>query len=553
MSVTTYFFKFDPLSIFVGIFIAFFSLLTIIYSFGYMKKREGLLRYYSYIILTMIASLGAVFANNIILFIVFWGFLGFLLYLLVGFGQKDNASYTAKKTLIIVGGTDALMLLGIAFVWKITGLLQMSLMDITFSTRGAVIAYLCLAIGAFAKAGAMPFHTWVPDAAEDAPTPVTAFLPASLDKLLGIYFLARISLFVFRMDLGMNTFLLVIGSFTIVAAVMMALIQHDLKRLLGYHAVSQVGYMILGIGTGNPIGIAGGLFHMLNNAIYKSCLFLSAGAVEKDAGTTDLDKLGGLAKIMPITFFAFLIAAFAISGVPPFNGFVSKWMIYQGIIETAKAGGHLWVIWLVAATFGSALTLASFMKLIHAVFLGQPSKRPNTDEEKAVGSTMLAPMITLATLCIVFGIFAYKIPLRMFIFPSLGTSVKFSGTWDAGIATVLVLAGIGVGFIIYLLGSALKIRQTEPFVGGASVKSNPDMRVSGTEFYNTIQEIGILKFIYKLAHKKFFDIYNVGTGLTLGFNKVLRYIHNGILPTYMAWCLLGMTVLFVYLLKVMVK
>ena len=112
----------------------------------------------------------------------------------------------------------------------------------------------------------MPFHTWVPDAAEDAPIPVVAFLPASLDKLLGIYFLARITLDMFVMDLGMNTFLMAIGSFTIVAAVMMALIQHDLKRLLGYHAVSQVGYMVLGIGTGNPIGIAGGLFHMLNRS-----------------------------------------------------------------------------------------------------------------------------------------------------------------------------------------------------------------------------------------------------------------------------------------------
>src|SRR4030042_5389712 len=120
---------------------------------------------------------------------------------------------------------------------------------------------------------------------------------------------------------------------------MMSLIQHDLKRLLGYHAVSQVGYMVLGIGTGNPIGIAGGLFHMLNHAIYKSCLFLSGGSVEKKAGTTELDKLGGFAKIMPITFVTFVIASLAISGVPPFNGFASKWMIYQGIIEIGKNGG----------------------------------------------------------------------------------------------------------------------------------------------------------------------------------------------------------------------
>ena len=112
--------------------------------------------------------------------------------------------------------------------------------------------------------------------------------------------------------------------------------------------------MVLGIGTGNPIGIAGALFHMLNNAIYKSCLFLTGGSVQHKTGTTNLDKLGGLAKLMPITFTACLIAALSISGVPPFNGFVSKWMIYQGIVELGREGSKLWVIWLAAAMFGSA-------------------------------------------------------------------------------------------------------------------------------------------------------------------------------------------------------
>ena len=139
------------------------------------------------------------------------------------------------------------MLLGLAFIWRMAGTLEIDKLSIALNTKPAVWAYLCLAAGAFAKAGAMPLHTWVPDTAEDAPTPVTAFLPASLDKLLGIYFLARISLDIFQMNAAMNTVLMAVGSFTIVAAVMMALVQHDLKRLLGYHAVSQVGYMIIGI------------------------------------------------------------------------------------------------------------------------------------------------------------------------------------------------------------------------------------------------------------------------------------------------------------------
>ncbi|UCD15465.1 MAG: hypothetical protein JSV34_07050, partial [Candidatus Omnitrophota bacterium] len=275
--MSTSFFKFDNLSAFAGVFIAFFSLLIIIYSAGFMRQRKRLIQYYSYIILTCLCSIGAVFSNNLILFMVFWGFSGLLLYLLIGFGKKKNTSYTAKKAFIIIGGTDALMLLGFAVIWQITKTVQMDSISIPLNSKPALWAYLCLAAAAFAKGGVMPFHTWVPDTAQDSPTPVAAFLPASLDKLLGIYFLARISLDMFQMNNASNIFLMSIGSFTIIAAVMMALIQHDFKRLLGYHAVSQVGYMVLGIGTGNPVGIAGGLFHMLNNTIYKSCLFLGGG------------------------------------------------------------------------------------------------------------------------------------------------------------------------------------------------------------------------------------------------------------------------------------
>ena len=142
----------------------------------------------------------------------------------------------------------------------------------------------------------MPFHTWIPDAAVDAPLPFMAFLPASLEKLLGIYLLARISLDMFKLSGGswISMLLMTIGAITILLAVMMALVQKDYKRLLSYHAVSQVGYMILGIGTCLPIGIIGGLFHMINHALYKSCLFLTGGSVEKQTGTTDLAKLGGI-------------------------------------------------------------------------------------------------------------------------------------------------------------------------------------------------------------------------------------------------------------------
>ena len=189
----------------------------------------------------------------------------------------------------------------------------MSEMSIELRDGVAIVGFFSLLIASLAKAGAFPVHTWLPEYTEAAPSSISAFLPASLDKLLGIYFLTRICTNIFVLRQWAILLLLLIGSITIIAAVMMALVQHNYKKLLGYHAVSQVGYMVTGIGLGTPLGIAGGLFHMINNALYKSGLFLAGGATEKQTNEEELDKLGGLAVYMPITFFSALIFALSIS------------------------------------------------------------------------------------------------------------------------------------------------------------------------------------------------------------------------------------------------
>ncbi len=162
--------------------------------------------------------------------------------------------------------------------------------------------------------------------------------------------------------------MMTIGAVTIVLAVFMALIQKDFKKLLSFHAISQVGYMVLGIGTGIPIGIAGGLFHMINHAMYKCGLFLSAGSVEHRTGTTELKKLGGSGKEMPLTAFGFSVCALAISGVWPLNGFVSKEMVFHGAIETG------YIVFAIAAWVGAIFTFASFLKAGHSVFFGERTK-----------------------------------------------------------------------------------------------------------------------------------------------------------------------------------
>ncbi|MDO8603170.1 MAG: proton-conducting transporter membrane subunit [Candidatus Omnitrophota bacterium] len=540
------YFYVDGLSRFIVPAIGLFGMLVTLYSMRSMASYKDISSYYAYILWTIGSSILAAISNNIIVLLISWGFLGFTLYALINI-SGPKAAAVSKKTFIIIGGSDSLMILGFGMMWLLTKSLNLSDMRIDIAAPTAFWSFLLVAAGAFAKAGAMPFHTWIPETAKEAPISVTAFLPASLDKLLGIYLLARLALNVFILNSFTYAILMVIGSVTILAAVMMALIQHDFKKLLGYHAVSQVGYMVLGIGTGNPIGIAGGLFHMLNHAIYKCCLFLSAGNVEYKTKTSELDNLGGLSKIMPITFLTTLIASAAISGVPPFNGFFSKWMIYQGLIEKGKSGGVLWIICLAAAMFGSGLTLASFIKLIHAIFLGQRADGKENSKKDEVSWQMWLPVSILAILCVIFGIFAYQIPLKFFIKPALGSEVLFTGEWHTLKATLLLFAGLATGLIIYFLGNFKSIRMSDPYIGGEPV--GKDMRLSGTEFYNTIKEYGLLGVIYKKAEAGFFDIYEQGKALVFGVGGFFQYLHNGVLPTYLVWTLLGMMGLFLFFLK----
>jgi formate hydrogenlyase subunit 3/multisubunit Na+/H+ antiporter MnhD subunit len=346
----------------------------------------------------------------------------------------------------------------------------------------------------------------------------------------------------------MQTLLLIIGSVTIIAAVKMALVQHDMKRLLGYHAVSQVGYMVLGFGTGNPIGIMGGLFHMLNHAIYKCSLFLSAGVVESRTEDSDLDNLGGVARFMPLTFIVAFISSMAISGVPPFNGFVSKWMIYQGIISLNEKGDKLWMIWLCASMFGSALTLASFIKFLHATFLGEMSDKlkQKVSRLKEVNIAQIVPMAILAILSIIFGIFAFKVPVP-YIGEAVDAKICYLGFWQAPLATIFILIGIFIGWIIYIAGNSKAIREADVYIGGENVSG--EMRLSGVNFYDTIKNLKGFRLMYSLAHRKVFDIYDQGFRGTFYFTGLLQKLHSGVLLNYLSWAIFGLAALLVIFLE----
>lgn len=534
-------FNADNLSRMISLFIGFFGILFLFYSLAYITKKKKIIDYYSYYLITLGSAYGAVFADHFILFVFFWGILGLTLYKLIR-GYDEKSSEAAKKSLILIGASDSFIILGIALLWKLTGTYKISEISVATSGYLGIIAFISLLIGSLTKAGAFPVHTWIPDYVEKAPASSSAFLPASLDKLLGIYFLARIVMNIFVVTGWARFLLLLIGVTTIIAAVMMALMQHNFKKLLGYHAVSQVGYMVTGLGLGTPLGIAGGLFHMINNALYKSGLFLTAGSVEKRTGKEELDDVGGLAGVMPLTFITALVCALSISGIPPFNGFASKWMIYQGIIDFGNGTGlanKLWIVWLILAVFGSALTLASFIKFISGIYLGRRKKE--FSKIKEVGFLMWLPQIIIALVCIIFGIFAASFAVPKFIVPAITGKLHYIGIWKSQTVSFLIFVSIIVGYLIYLLGNIKKFRTEDSFIGGEVIQEETNYPV--TDFYKTISNFAVVSFFYKKAEKKWFDIYNIGKEMLIVCNRFISGKHTGILSDYLSWIVAGIAVI----------
>jgi len=532
-------FNSDNLAKLIILFTSLFAFLILIYSIVYLKSGR-IRNYYPYFLITLGCSYGAVLSDNLLIFITFWGILGITLYKLIQ-GNSEGSSATAKKTLILIGASDSIMIMGIAILWKMTGMLNMSEIQVTTGTAIGCTAFLALVVGSFTKAGAFPFHTWVPDYAKDAPASSSAYLPASLDKLLGIYLLARIVNGMFVTGEWMTFLLLTLGVATIITAVMMALIQHNYKQLLGYHAVSQVGYMIVGLSLGSFTGIAAGLFHMVNHALYKSGLFLSAGAVENRTGKNDLDDLGGLSKAMPVTFVSALICAMSISGIPPLNGFASKWMIYQALVDFGGGMGipqKLWFVWLALAVLGSALTLASFIKFIGGIFLGR--RKAEFENVKEVPAAMWIPMAVIALLCVTFGVFATKLVVPRLLMPITG-EFEFSGFWRSDLVSLMVLVSIVAGILIYLATGIKKFRTSDSFIGGEKFYDKAAYPVP--EFYKTFTEFRFVSAIYRKAQEKWFDIYDLSKQAVLWLSHILSDAHTGILSAYVIWVFAGLLIM----------
>jgi len=394
--------RLDGLTTLMLITINTIGLAMAIFSVQYMTRYTSKLRYYS-IFLCMVAGLnGIVLTGDLFNLYIFMEIVAISSYALVAFGCEHDELEAAFKYAVLGTVASAFVLIGIALLYAMLGTLNMAEMSVKLSAGGMNMP-LTFALGLFLcgfglKAALVPFHAWLPDAHPSAPAPVSAMLSGVVIKTAGIYVLARLIFNVFSVQLvpDLLPILRILGVVSMVVGVLLAIGQWDMKRLFAYHSISQIGYVALGLGLGTPLGITGALFHMLNHSVFKSLLFLNAGAVEYATGSRDLKHLGGLGKTMPVTANTSLVASMSIAGIPPFNGFWSKFIIVLACIES----DHPWLA--LAAVLVSLITLASFLKVQKYAFwdIGKPV----TAMAHEVPIFMRVAMLLLAVFCVVLAL-----------------------------------------------------------------------------------------------------------------------------------------------------
>ena len=417
----------DGLTVFMLVTVNLMAFFIAIYSISYMERFTSKWKFYTLFLLMVAGMNGVVITGDMFNLFVFLEIASVASYALVAFGTERHELEAAFKYTVMSTVGSLFILLGIVFLYSYTSTLNMADMANILAQKGAnnitIMVSVLFIMGFGLKAALVPFHAWLPDAHPSAPAPISAMLSGVLIKSLGVYTLCRIFYNVIGINSSLSLVLMVLGTLSMVIGVFLAIGQWDFKRLLAYHSISQIGYVILGIGLGTPLGIIGGLFHLFNHSVFKALLFLNSGAVEYATGTRDLQKMGGLMTKMPITGTTTLVASMSIAGIPPFNGFWSKLIIIIACVQANRLGYAFW------AVLASILTLASFMKVMKYAFFGKLRDKWNKVEEVPV--FMKFAMIILALICVVGGVLLISNINEVFLKPA--SDVLLEGTKYADI------------------------------------------------------------------------------------------------------------------------
>lgn len=543
-------YEIDQLNLFFALLVVSTFLFSGIYSLKYMERDHHLGHYYTLYLMLSGSVLGLVLTGDIFNMFVMIEIMTFACVALAAFRSQQKGALEASFKYLVIGSMgSSFTLFGITLLYAQCHTLNMAQLSSILSTTHTPTTTLALGMlvaGFGVKAYLVPFHTPAADSYTVAPASVSMMFSGMVNKA-GVYGMIRLLYIIFRsMDsTAVQTLLTVIGAVTMFVGVTMALSQHDFKRLLAFHSISQIGYVITAAGLGTALGLTGGLFHAMNHTLFKGLLFLCAGAVFYATGSTNLDELGGLSKRMPKTTICFLVGAFSIAGLPPFNGFASKWMIYQATYEKAVTTGHIgYALVTVVALVVSVMTLASFIKVTQAVFFGQT---PLTCRKaKEVPFAMRLPMWIMSVLCLLTGV-CYEQVNKYLLTPAVKAAFGVTNYIDkmmgqgyaaaAGVSDILVEpAKLSLWnpvlwlilFVIVLAAAGIVIITGKPSRG----------RVLET----TSQEVVDGKYATFFGGEKSTFSQVGGSDLFWGFRKdwkgyfkVIEGLHSGVVNDYAMW------------------
>ncbi|MCX6010680.1 MAG: NADH-quinone oxidoreductase subunit L [Chloroflexi bacterium] len=536
----------DQLTAVMLIVVTVVSLMVQIYSQGYMKGDAGYHRYFAFMSLFTASMLGLVLADNLLFVYVFWEMVGLCSYLLIGFWfHRPSAANAAKKAFIVTRLGDLGFLAAILLLFFNTGTLdigELHSLAATGALAGTTLTWAAIGIfaGAAGKSAQFPLHTWLPDAME-GPTPVSALIHAATMVAAGVFLVAR-TFPLFSHSTEAVTTVAVVGGFTAIFAATMGLVMTDIKRVLAYSTISQLGYMMLGLGVG---GIAIGIFHLFNHAFFKALLFLGAGSVSHATGTFDMRKMGGLRKIMPWTYATFLIASLSIAGIWPLAGFWSKDEILASALENQPVLFVLAMITVFMTAF--YMFRVVFMTFGGSYRGGDPEAHGKPHESPPV---MVMPMVVLAILAVVSGL--WNVTGAFGAFMGHGETHSFTEGFF-GILThslpwiSLVLAGLGI-LLAYAIYSARWLSAER--IGGMF---QPLYNLFLHKYW--LDELYEKVFVGRVLLKGFFaglqgfDSYGVDGAVNgvasgaMATGKVIRKAHSGQLQLYGLFIGIGIIVI----------
>lgn len=388
----------DRLAVFMAFVSSLVGAVIVLYSFGYISHYEHRDEYYLMVVLFLGSMMGLIFARNLLALYLFWEITAIACWRLIGFFREKNHVLKADKAFLVTVFGALMMLVGFIMIYDQTGSFDLGKIQTALAgTTVSNVAVLLILCGILSKSATVPLHTWLPDAGV-APSPVTALLHAAVLVKIGVYVYARLFLVTFPVAEIWHTVVPAVAGASALVAGGAALIETDLKRIIAYSTVSQIGFIFLGLSIGNSIGVAGGLLFILMHGLAKAGLFLCAGIIEQNAGTRDITKLGGLISGMPVTAVVFLLCAFSVMGVPPLGGFFSKYMVISGAIHSGQTA--IAVIFLAAAV----LTIVYLFRVFSMIFLGEPSASLATNIREG-SRIMLVSVGILAALSLAAGIF----------------------------------------------------------------------------------------------------------------------------------------------------